>query len=72
MRYVKILGAGSQGVAVLFEMDNADGTTRQVVAKYDTGEYKDPDDPRTPANDYGLLAEKALMRVSGSDMEHLR
>lgn len=71
IRFVKILGAGSQGVAVLFEMDNADGTTRQVVAKYDTGEDKDPDDLRNPANDYGLLSEKALMRVSGNDMEHL-
>lgn len=71
MRYVKILGAGSQGVAVLFEMDTADGLTRQVVAKYDTGDNRDPDDLRNPANEYGLLAEKAIMRVSGSDMEHL-
>jgi len=64
LRYVKILGAGSQGVAVLFEVDNGDGTTRQVVAKYDTGEENDPDNLRATQDGEGLSNEKTLMRVS--------
>lgn len=35
LRFVKILGAGSQGTAVLFEMDDANGVTRKIVAKYE-------------------------------------
>ncbi|KAH8756240.1 hypothetical protein F5883DRAFT_620343 [Diaporthe sp. PMI_573] len=63
LRYVKILGAGSQGVAVLFEVDNGDGTTRQVVAKYDTGEENDPDNLRATQDGEGLSNEKTLMRL---------
>jgi hypothetical protein len=65
LRYVKILGAGSQGVAVLFEVDNGDGTRRQVVAKYDTGQEGDPDRLRAKdEHDGGLAGEKNMMRVS--------
>lgn len=58
LRYLRILGAGSQGTAVLFEMDDADGTTKKVVAKYDTSEEDDGEE--------GLLKEKEWMRVSES------
>ncbi|KAG6358288.1 hypothetical protein INS49_014172 [Diaporthe citri] len=45
MRFVKILGAGTQGTAVLFEMDDANGTTRKIVAKYeDWPEGEGPED----------------------------
>lgn len=60
LRFLKILGAGSQGTAVLFEMDSDDGTTRKIVAKYDTGGDEDG---------VGLLDEKAWMRVSGSGQD---
>ncbi|KAG8170045.1 hypothetical protein KVR01_000790 [Diaporthe batatas] len=55
MRFLRILGAGTQGTAVLFEMDEADGTTKKVVAKYDTSGEDDDED--------GLLEEKELMRA---------
>lgn len=64
LRYVKILGAGTQGVAVLFEMDSDDGITRRVVAKYDTGQEEDPDNLRGVQGASGLLREKMHMRVS--------
>lgn len=38
LRFVKILGAGSQGTAVLFEMDDANGLPRKIVAKYENKE----------------------------------
>lgn len=64
LRYLKILGAGTQGTAVLFEMDADDGTTRKIVVKYDTGEEGDYD---------GLSEEKEWMRVSESvdDMQYI-
>lgn len=61
LRYLKVLGAGTQGTAVLFEMDAEDGTTRKIVAKYDTGEEADEDDEEP-----GLTAEKDNMLVSQS------
>lgn len=66
LRYLKILGAGTQGTAVLFEMDADDGTTRKIVAKYDTGEAQNNADE-------GLAWEKEWMRVSesGEDMQHI-
>lgn len=70
LRYVKILGAGTQGVAVLFEMDSDDGTTRQVVAKYDTGQEEDPDNIRAVQGASGLLREKMHMRVSEGGTGH--
>lgn len=62
LRYLKILGAGSQGTAVLFEMDADDGTKRKIVAKYDTSEDDDDDN--------SMAWEKEWMRVSesGEDM----
>lgn len=66
LRYLKILGAGTQGTAVLFEMDANDGTTRKIVAKYDTGEEQN-------GADEGLAWEKEWMRVSeiGEDMQYI-
>ncbi|KAG6364156.1 hypothetical protein INS49_005754 [Diaporthe citri] len=43
LRYLKILGAGSQGTAVLFEMDAYDGTKRKLVAEYETAQEDDDD-----------------------------
>lgn len=57
LRFLKVLGAGTQGTAVLFEMDADDGTTRKIVAKYDTGEEQDGEEE-------GLTAEKWHMEVS--------
>lgn len=66
LRYLKILGAGTQGTAVLFEMDADGSTTRKIVAKYDTGEDQ-------KVADEGLAWEKEWMRVSesGEDMQYL-
>ena len=62
LRYQKILGAGSQGVAVLFEMDGDDGATRKIVAKYstDVGATR-ADGTQAPTS---MSREKELMRVS--------
>lgn len=60
LRFLKILGAGSQGTAVLFEMDSDDGTTRKIVAKYESSGDDDGS---------GLLDEKEWMRVSGSGQD---
>lgn len=57
IRFVKILGAGSQGTAVLFEMDDENGATRKLVAKYEKGEDEDEDE-------VGLTQEKKCIRVS--------
>lgn len=67
LRFIKILGAGSQGTAVLFEMDLDDGTTRKIVAKYDTGEEEEG------VEDEGLAMEKEWMRVSdsGQDIQYI-
>lgn len=59
MRFLRILGAGSQGTAVLFEMDDASGTTKKLVAKYDSPTEENDDGE-------GLLQEKEWMRVSES------
>lgn len=56
LRFLKVLGAGTYGTAVLFEMDNEDGTKRKIVAKYETGGDDDEEE--------GLLDEKEWMRVS--------
>lgn len=55
MRFLRVLGAGTQGTAVLFEVDGDDGTTRKIVAKYDTDQDEDSE---------GLELEKRLMKVS--------
>ncbi|KAL1863876.1 hypothetical protein Daus18300_008025 [Diaporthe australafricana] len=55
LRFVKILGAGSQGTAVLFDIVDDNGTTRKVVAKYSSGDDDDDDDD-------GLAGEKGWMR----------
>lgn len=60
LRFLKILGAGSQGTAVLFEMDSDDGTTRKIVAKYESSGDDDGS---------GLLDEKEWMRVSESGQD---
>lgn len=67
LRFIKILGAGTQGTAVLFEMDLDDGTTRKIVAKYDTGEEEEG------VEDEGLAMEKEWMRVSdsGQDIQYI-
>ena len=57
MRFLKVLGAGTQGTAVLFEIDDDNGTTRNVVAKYDTETNEDGE---------GLGMEKERMKVSES------
>lgn len=67
LRFIKILGAGTQGTAVLFEMDLDDGTTRKIVAKYDTGEEEEG------VEDEGLAMEKEWMMVSesGQDIQYI-
>lgn len=71
LRFLKILGAGTQGTAVLFEMDVDDGTTRKIVAKYETGEEEEGDEDEGDP-DEGLPVEKEWMRVSdsGQDMQY--
>lgn len=64
LRFLKVLGAGTQGTAVLFEMDADDGTTLKIVAKYDTGEERDDEEE-------GLTAEKWHMEVSESGKDIL-
>lgn len=79
MRFVKILGAGTQGTAVLFEMDDANGATRKIVAKYenvpegeeaeDSGsdlEDFDADDVANELRDepHAMVEEKEHMKVS--------
>lgn len=56
LRFVKILGAGSQGTAVLFHIDD-NGATQKVVAKYSAGDDDGDDDD-------GLAGEKGWMTVS--------
>ncbi|KAK7727622.1 hypothetical protein SLS63_007064 [Diaporthe eres] len=52
MRFVKILGAGTQGTAVLFEMDDANGATRKIVAKYENVlEGEGPEDSGSDLDD---------------------
>lgn len=79
MRFVKILGAGTQGTAVLFEMDDANGATRKIVAKYETvPEGEGPEDSGSDLQDvdaddvanelrdvpHSMVEEKAHMKVS--------
>ena len=54
LRFLKILGAGSQGTAVLFEMDDENGATQKLVAKYENG-TEDAGD--------GVAEEKKHMKV---------
>lgn len=69
LRFVKILGAGSQGTAVLFEVDD-NGTTRKVVAKYSSvGPQQVDDDDVDQDDDHdddddSMAMEKEWMRVS--------
>lgn len=79
MRFVKILGAGTQGTAVLFEMDDANGSTRKIVAKYENvAEGEGPEDSGSDWDDvdaddvaielrdepHAMVEEKEHMKVS--------
>lgn len=64
LRYLKILGAGIQGTAVLFEMDADDGTKRKLVAKYETAQEEDDDS-------IGWEKEWMRMSESGEDMQYI-
>lgn len=55
MRFLKILGIGSQGTAALFEVDDENNAARKIVAKYHTP---------TEENNTDLREEKGRLRVS--------
>lgn len=56
MRFLKMLGTGSQGTAVLFEVDDENRARRKIVAKYHTP---------TEDNNTDLREEKRRLKVSG-------
>lgn len=55
MRFLKILGTGSQGTAVLFEVEDENRAKGKIVAKYHTP---------TEDNNMDLREEKKRLKVT--------
>lgn len=69
MRFLKVLGTGSQGTAALFETTEENNQIRKIVAKFSTprGERQassDESQPSTEHQDTDLREEKGRLKVS--------
>ncbi|KAG8158344.1 hypothetical protein KVR01_012105 [Diaporthe batatas] len=59
MRFLKLLGAGSQGTAALFEITEENNQARKIVAKYST-----PKSDEETSTSMDLTEEKGRLKVS--------